>query len=395
MAASKGEQSPNFIPLVLKTIALIGIYASYGLLQERIIKGTYENPSTGTVDKFHSPPLLVLCNRVVSFGAGLLLAGLFSFHYAGEEPSLPQNTPAASSSWLSRFWKSIKPASPLRSYAIVAGLNNVATLSQYASLSYLSFTTSTLAKSAKMVPVLIIGYTLYQKRYKPRQWIGALVVILGIWIYLTSLGENVKSKGGKASEKQEGMWGVIFVLAYLFFDGLTSSFQEKLFGHAKGKDSSEGGGRAVTLWGISRGVVDQMVSGPLPPIPESYRRELTFPGSTDFHQHLLHHDCVQHADAQPALDDAPLPHASPQQHHPPIPHLPPQSDSHRGTTAPIPCDLLTRRVNSGANHDDPPIRQYRVQRDGVWEPGGRADQRLGGRGLAGRRDLDQDGPAVG
>jgi hypothetical protein len=252
-----------FLSLGIKTITLIAIYSTYGVLQERIIKGNYITSNNVVLnngeptDKFTSAPLLVLCNRLVSLATGIVLAQIqwAKAHYS-ELPTTASTSPRTQT-WLQfghRQISRIRPASSVFAYAIVAGLNNVATLSQYASLSYLSFTTSTLGKSAKMVPVLVIGHTLYGKRYKTRQWIGAAIVIPGIWGYLTSLLNIDMDKSKVELVPRSNLIGVGCLLAYLFFDGLTSTMQEKLFGQAKGGEETE------SLMGITPGIIDQMVS---------------------------------------------------------------------------------------------------------------------------------------
>jgi drug/metabolite transporter (DMT)-like permease len=248
--------------LLIKTFSLIIIYAVYGLLQERIIKGHYP-PITNKYGntEFRSAPLLIFCNRVISFIAGIILSqlqptnALHSLLPHVSRPLSHSGTPSSFPAKVKFLIDRIRPASPFFFYALVAGLNNAATLSQYASLSYLSFTTSTLGKSAKMVPVLIIGRVWYSKRYKCRQWIGAALVILGIWGYLSSL-PKVDSTGQLEWKAANKTWlGILCLLAYLFFDGRTSTLQERLFGDVNTK--REG---TSTLMGITSVVIDQMVN---------------------------------------------------------------------------------------------------------------------------------------
>jgi hypothetical protein len=252
-----GEQGEarRLMSLVIKTLALISIYAVYGVLQERIMKGVYYDPS-GSNSKsqestFSSAPFLVLCNRLVSLGTGLLLALVAP--KATDSP-LPvsadtqfRQRPSRLPSWFGRF----KPASPLLYYALVAGLNNAATMSQYTSLSYLSFTTATLGKSAKMVPVLILGYVGYGKKYKRREWIGVGVVVLGIWGYLMSLPTKEMNEAEHKKAVATNWMGLACLVAYLFFDGLTSTTQELVFGKSKSGQS--------LLLGLTAPVMDQMV----------------------------------------------------------------------------------------------------------------------------------------
>ena len=258
MIAGRGEGQHHSLWLAIKTVSLIAIYAAYGLLQERIIKGRYKNTTHGETSdgNISSAPFLVLCNRLTSLTTGLVLAGL---RPANAESSLLPSTTL--NSWPPQTWTRmvsacvarLRPASPFLYYALVAGLNNAATLSQYASLSYLSFTTSTLGKSAKMVPVLILGYVVYGKRYKTRQWIGAAVVVLGIWGYLTS-SPKIDMNGEEPKKVGTTNWrGIACLLAYLLFDGLTSNTQERIFGNA------QLGEETPTLMGITGGVIDQMV----------------------------------------------------------------------------------------------------------------------------------------
>jgi drug/metabolite transporter (DMT)-like permease len=253
-----GEAARNIVPLAIKGFALIAIYAAYGLLQERIIKGHYPSNNAATSDTFRSAPLLVLCNRLTSLASGLVLALLQPSNARYSLPLQAKQDSRRHHKIIARFsalLNSIRPASPLFYYALVAGLNNGATLSQYASLSYLSFTTSTLGKTAKMVPVLIIGHLWFGKRYKRHQWIGALVVIVGIWTYLTSLPRVEKSEAEEKRAIITNWIGVLCLLAYLFFDGLTSTVQERLFNLRDAKVADE----PSVIMGITSGIIDQMV----------------------------------------------------------------------------------------------------------------------------------------
>jgi adenosine 3'-phospho 5'-phosphosulfate transporter B2 len=261
MADISGHARGHLLPLAFKTVSLITIYTTYGILQERIVKGNYNNSLENisihdepASDTFTSTPFLILCNRLVSFATGIVLAQI---QWATANPSLlPNNISRLGQpiSWHEAISEQLtRSPSSFFSYAVVAGLNNAATLSQYSSLSYLSFTTLTLGKSAKMLPVLILGHMWYGKRYKYRQWIGAAIVILGIWGYLTSpLSIDMKAKKEEIVPKSTFI-GVGCLLAYLFFDGLTSTMQERLFGQAKrGEETS-------SLLGMTPGIIDQMV----------------------------------------------------------------------------------------------------------------------------------------
>jgi drug/metabolite transporter (DMT)-like permease len=257
-----GRGRGYFLPLAVKTISLIAIYATYGVLQERIIKGHYKNTKNVILDgeppndTFTSPPFLVLCNRLVSLATGIVLAQIQWAKVNYSQLPTNKSTSRRPQTWCESIFEQLsrmRPASSFISYAIVAGLNNAATLSQYASLSYLSFTTSTLGKSAKMVPVLVLGHLWYCKRYKTRQWIGAAIVILGIWGYLISLLSIDMNKKQQEIVPTSNMIGVGCLLAYLFFDGLTSTMQERLFGQAKGGEETS------SLMGITPGIIDQMV----------------------------------------------------------------------------------------------------------------------------------------
>jgi drug/metabolite transporter (DMT)-like permease len=255
MVAEPSKTRGYYVPLAIKTISLIAIYATYGLLQERIIKGHYKNVHDGNSETFESPPLLVLCNRVISLATGLVLV-----QFQPPTLLLPTTTSLPLlQTWtqkLSAIATRIRPASPFIYYGLVAVLNNAATLSQYASLSYLSFTTSTLGKSAKMVPVLIIGQLWYGKKYRLRQRVGVVIVILGIWGYLNSLPKVAVGRDGHETASTTNWIGVLYLLAYLFFDGMTSTMQERLFGQEKA------GQEPFTLMGITGGIVDQMVNPP-------------------------------------------------------------------------------------------------------------------------------------
>ena len=370
MEAQDGPRA-YYLPLAIKTISLIAIYATYGVLQERIIKGHYDSVNTAILnneesqppnDSFTSAPFLVLCNRLVSLVTGIVLAQIqFAKAQYAELPSSSSSTPCRAQSWreaISEQLTRMRPSSNFLSYAIVAGLNNAATLAQYSSLAYLSFTTSTLGKSAKMVPVLIIGHLWYGKRYKTRQWVGVAIVILGIWGYLTSLmGVDDTDKKKQEMAPSTNVIGIACLLAYLFFDGLTSTMQERLFGQAKNREETS------RMLGITPGIVDQMVRSPLPsPIPPIVliinNNKLT--NTPDLGQRLLHPHSPLAPPPQPPDPHPHLPQPSPHHAPPPTTHPAPLLDRNRRSPPPFPRHRHLRRPNRKPHHDSAAVRQHRV-----------------------------------
>jgi adenosine 3'-phospho 5'-phosphosulfate transporter B2 len=125
--------------------------------------------------------------------------------------------------------------SGLRDYAAVAFSNLVATVCQYEVLKYLTFSVSTLAKTMKVVPVMAWGQFLGEKKYAPRQYLEALLVTFGCFLFVANRGwrSAVQKTYGDQVDDHDMEWaanaGFAILGVYFIFDGFTSSFQQKMF----------------------------------------------------------------------------------------------------------------------------------------------------------------------
>jgi len=172
-------------------MGIIGSLLVYGLLQERIMTVPY-----GT-EMFTASVFLVFCNRFIAilFAAGMIWQ---------KDESIACVAP---------FWK----------YLAVSLSNVAASTCQYEALRYVSFPVQMLGKSFKMMPVMLWGLMISQKRYTCFDWIVALAVTGGVTEFLMTGNIEAKHSAGTST------YGLFLLLCFLLFDGFTSTFQEKLF----------------------------------------------------------------------------------------------------------------------------------------------------------------------
>jgi adenosine 3'-phospho 5'-phosphosulfate transporter B2 len=123
--------------------------------------------------------------------------------------------------------KSLDPVAPLQKYCVVSVSNILTTTCQYEALKYVSFPVQTLAKCAKMIPVMIWGTIIMRKKYGGKDYFFAVVVTVGCSLFIlypASMDASPFNRG-----RENTIWGVSLMLGYLGFDGFTSTFQDKLF----------------------------------------------------------------------------------------------------------------------------------------------------------------------
>lgn len=172
-------------------MGIIGSLLVYGLLQERIMTVPY-----GT-EMFTVSVFLVFCNRLVAiiFATGMIWQ---------KDESITCVAP---------FWK----------YLAVSLSNVAASTCQYEALRYVSFPVQMLGKSFKMMPVMVWGLLISQKKYTCFDWLVALAVTGGVTEFLMTGSIEAKHSAGTST------YGLFLLVCFLLFDGFTSTFQEKLF----------------------------------------------------------------------------------------------------------------------------------------------------------------------
>ncbi|PON52549.1 UAA transporter [Trema orientale] len=170
---------------------------AYGVLQEKIMRVPY-----GVNKEFFKYSLfLVFCNRIT--------------------------TSAVSACFLLASKKALDPVAPVYKYCLVSVSNILTTTCQYEALKYVSFPVQTLAKCAKMIPVMVWGTIIMQKKYKGPDYFLAFLVTMGCSIFILYPAGSDISPYGRGRENT--VWGVSLMIGYLGFDGFTSTFQDKLF----------------------------------------------------------------------------------------------------------------------------------------------------------------------
>jgi adenosine 3'-phospho 5'-phosphosulfate transporter B2 len=199
-AESSSEDGANetFSAAALRLgICTVGIQVSYllwGLMQERIMTKPYD-----TGELFASSKFLVFANRFLAF-----FAAWIGMRMTGES-----------------LWSSGRGA-PLYKFSFSSVSNIMSSVCQYEALKFVSFPTQVLAKSCKMVPVMLMGYVVNGKKYSLKEYLIACAVTAGAAMF--KLAET-----NDAPVKDTEFLGIVLIVGYMGADSFTSNWQSAVF----------------------------------------------------------------------------------------------------------------------------------------------------------------------
>ncbi|CAK9783136.1 hypothetical protein CC85DRAFT_326970 [Cutaneotrichosporon oleaginosum] len=89
-------------------------------------------------------------------------------------------------------------------------------------LRHISYPTMVLAKSCKLIPVLLLNVLLYRRRFGAHKYAVVALVSAGISLFML-FGSKSKAGGG------DSVFGLLLLLVNLLIDGLTNSTQDQIF----------------------------------------------------------------------------------------------------------------------------------------------------------------------
>lgn len=179
------------------TVCAIGTFVSYfvyGLLQESITKGKYGEGEKA--EKFTYTMSLVFLQCIVNALAAKLVM---------------------------TFWQSERDTTPTKLYSLCSLTYLGAMLASNQALQFVSYPTQVLGKSAKPIPVMILGILLARKRYPAAKFLFVLMIVIGVALFL------YKDKAPTSNETGSMFgFGELLLLVSLTLDGLTGATQERM-----------------------------------------------------------------------------------------------------------------------------------------------------------------------
>lgn len=184
---------------------------TWALLQERLTTTPYGSSTSTELFKFP-----VFLNTVQS-----IFAALSGYLY------LRFDTPPGAN--VASIFPNRKILVPLLLVAITSSL---ASPFGYAALAHIDYITFILAKSCKLLPVMFLHVTLFQKRYPLYKYLVVLAVTSGVAIFTLHAGSSkAHSKPSKSAinPDRNGTWGLLLLGVNLLFDGLTNTTQDYIF----------------------------------------------------------------------------------------------------------------------------------------------------------------------
>lgn len=183
---------------------------TWALLQERLTTTPYGSATSPELFKFP-----VFLNTVQS-----LFAALVGYLYLRYDTKGTATAP---------IFPNRKIVIPL---FLVAVTSSLASPFGYASLAHIDYITFILAKSCKLLPVMFLHITLFQRRYPLYKYLVVLAVTSGVAVFTLHAGSGkAHSKPSKASinPDRNSTWGLLLLGINLLFDGLTNTTQDYIF----------------------------------------------------------------------------------------------------------------------------------------------------------------------
>lgn len=108
----------------------------------------------------------------------------------------------------------------------------------FAALSYITYPTMVLGKSCKLVPVMLMNFLLYRRKFAPHKYLVVALVTTGISVFMFFGSEKPsKATSNKTSDGAQSPYlqliGVAYLLVNLILDGAVNSTQDEIFSRYK------------------------------------------------------------------------------------------------------------------------------------------------------------------
>eukprot|EP00658_Telonema_sp_P-2_P022535 TRINITY_DN19007_c0_g2_i1.p1 TRINITY_DN19007_c0_g2~~TRINITY_DN19007_c0_g2_i1.p1 ORF type:complete len:437 (+),score=137.25 TRINITY_DN19007_c0_g2_i1:46-1311(+) len=208
---NEGDGQGSWSRLAICFAGLQVSYLTWGYLQEKVMTKQYGDPPG---EKFPSAMFCVLMNRVFAIGMAVAMLSL----------TRPAHSP-------NHGWLDLPQGVSLTEFAAPSISNTISSFGQYQALRYVSFPLQTIAKSTKVIPVMLMGKFLNNKTYGQREYIEAAVISAGVIVFaMEGKWEGlVTGAGGLEMPSYHVLLGCLMLLLYVGADSFTSQYQSKLF----------------------------------------------------------------------------------------------------------------------------------------------------------------------
>ncbi|EDW68225.1 adenosine 3'-phospho 5'-phosphosulfate transporter 1 [Drosophila virilis] len=193
---SKRTSSQEAVQLLWCFGGLMVSYLTWGVLQEKIMTQNYLN-FAGESAKFKDSQFLVFANRLLAFFVALF--------YLQWQPAPTRHR------------------APLYKYSYASFSNIMSAWFQYEALKFVNFPTQVLAKSCKIIPVMLMGKIMSKAKYESYEYVTAVLISLGMIFFMSGSSENNKVSGVTT------LTGIFLLSMYMVFDSFTANWQGSLF----------------------------------------------------------------------------------------------------------------------------------------------------------------------
>lgn len=115
---------------------------------------------------------------------------------------------------------------PLFKYSFASFSNIMSAWFQYEALKFVNFPTQVLAKSCKIIPVMLMGKIVLRAKYEFYEYLTAILISLGMMFFLLGSAGDAHAYPGSSITT---ITGVLLLTLYMTFDSFTSNWQSDLF----------------------------------------------------------------------------------------------------------------------------------------------------------------------
>merc|ERR1739836_260238 len=93
---------------------------------------------------------------------------------------------------------------PIYKYSYCSFSNIMSSWCQYEALKFISFPTQVLAKASKIIPVMAMGWLISRKTYEKYEYVVAIMISTGMFLFLSGSPGSVSSKDPTSSTSFSG-----------------------------------------------------------------------------------------------------------------------------------------------------------------------------------------------